>query len=290
MESWVRNKRSIKEKEIIVANSNKLKVSCIGDVNIVTKTDDCEYDVSVKDVLCVPELTTNLLSVSQLIKNNNQVSFSENSCSVYNKDGQLVAQAVLTNGVYKLMMPDNVLAACAVSSELWHRRLGHVNSQYLNQMTSAVEGIKLSEKGDTSKSSCSVCCQGKQSRLPFTHVGTRSTEKLALVHTDICGPMEVMSMGGSKYFLLFVDDYTRYIFVYFLQNKNQALKCFKNFKALVENQSNKKIKTLRSDNGLEFCNREFDIYIYRMRVLIIRKPTRTPRSKMVCVKGQTELS
>lgn len=283
MESWIMNKRSIQEKEIIVANSNKLKVSCIGDVKIVTKTDACEFDVPVKDVLCVPELTTNLLSVSQLIKNNNQVSFSENGCSVYNKDGQLVAQAVLTNGVYKLMMPENVLAACgAVSSELWHRRLGHVNSQYLNQMTSAVEGIKLSEKSDTSKSSCPVCCQGKQSRLPFTNVGTRSTEKLALVHTDICGPMEVMSMGGSKYFLLFVDDYTRYIFVYFLQNKNQALKCFKNFKALVENQLNKKIKTLRSDNGLEFCNREFDTYLQNEGINHQKTNPYTPEQNGLC--------
>lgn len=281
-ESWVVNPQYDANREIIVANNNKLQVACIGDVNIVTKTDECEFDVPVKSVLCVPGLTTNLLSVSQLIKNNNQVTFSKNGCTVYNKDGQMVAQAVLTNGVYKVKMPDSVLAASAVSGELWHRRLGHVNSKYLNQMTSAVEGIDLSEKVVSSKSSCSVCCEGKQCRLPFSHVGTRSTEKLELVHTDLCGPMEVVSMGGSKYFLLFVDDYTRYIFVYFIESKNQAFNCFKEFKTLVEKQTNMKIKALRSDNGLEFCNNEFDLYLKREGINHQKSNPYTPEQNGLC--------
>lgn len=68
IKSRVMKQQTVKEIEIIVANSNKLNVSCIGDINIVKKTDDYEYDVPVKHVLCVPELTTYLLSVSQLIK------------------------------------------------------------------------------------------------------------------------------------------------------------------------------------------------------------------------------
>lgn len=262
-ENWVNNPCYTQGDEIVVANNNKLRVLCTGDVDIVTKTKECEFEVPIKGVLCVPSLTTNLLSVSQLMRNGNKVTFTESGCSIYNKIGDLVAEACVVNGVYKLIMPECLLAASAVSGNIWHRRLGHINSNYLNQMTSAVEGIKLDKKVDIFKSSCSTCCEGKQCRLPFNHVGSRSNEILETIHTDICGPMEVPSIGGSRYFLLYVDDYSRMIFVYFLKYKSEALARFKEFKAKVENQTNKRIKTLRSDNGLEFCNKEFNLYLQK---------------------------
>lgn len=114
--------------------------------------------------------------------------------------------------------------SCATT---WHRRLGHVNKDYLNQMKNAVQGMSLDENVNISKSSCSTCCEGKQSRLPFKSTGQRSSNLLDIVHTDICGTMENVSIGGSRYFLLFVDDHSRMTFVYFLKHKNEALKYFK---------------------------------------------------------------
>lgn len=262
-ENWIVDPCYKLKDEITVANNTKLQVLCSGDVNIVTKTDECEFEVPIKGVLCVPALTTNLLSVNQLLKNGNKVIFTESDCSIYNMNNDLVAVALVVNGVYKLRTPKFALTASAVSGDMWHRRLGHINSNYLNKMPSAVQGMNLQEKVDISKSSCSVCCEGKQSRLPFNCVGIRSKEKLQVVHTDICGPMEVRSIGGSRYFLLFLDDYSRMTFVYFLKNKSEALSCFKDFKAKAENQTNKRIKNIRSDNGLEFCNTEFDLYLQK---------------------------
>ncbi|GBP76646.1 Retrovirus-related Pol polyprotein from transposon TNT 1-94 [Eumeta japonica] len=93
---------------------------------------------------------------------------------IFNKAGILVATACLLNGVYKLNMSEHCLtAAMTVSSEVWHRRLGHVNSQYLNKMQDAVEGLTIDSKIDISKSSCVACCEGKQSRLPFPKEGSR---------------------------------------------------------------------------------------------------------------------
>lgn len=275
-ESWVINPCYDQTNEIIVANNHKLRVLCTGDVNIVTIADGCEYDVPIKELLCVPDLTTNLLSVSQLLKNGNKVDFDEKGCKIYNKVGCLVAVADVVNGVYKVRMPKYAMSTSTVSGDTWHRRLGHVNSNYLNQMSEAVEGLNLVEKVNITKSTCSTCCEGKQSRLPFKHVGTRADDVLKVIHTDICGPMEVSSIGGAKYFLLFIDDYSRMIFVYFLRNKSDALACFKEFKAKVENQTNKKIKTIRSDNGLEFCNKEFDMFLQKEGIIHQKTNSYTP--------------
>ncbi|GKB75211.1 copia LTR rider [Tanacetum coccineum] len=78
------------------------------------------------------------------------------------------------------------------------------------------------------------------------------------VHADLWGPSRVESMSGCRYFLSIVDDYSRRVWVYFLRYKNEAFNKFKEWKQLVENQTSRKLKKLRTDNGLEFCNQEFN--------------------------------
>ncbi|KOB75270.1 Retrovirus-related Pol polyprotein, partial [Operophtera brumata] len=117
-------------KEIIIANQTTVPVLCSGDVNIVTVVNDVEYDITVSDVLCIPSLTTNLLSVSQLIENGNRVIFKENACYIYNKQNELVGQAESVDGVYRLytLKTELQIAATAIAlSATWHRRLGHIN-------------------------------------------------------------------------------------------------------------------------------------------------------------------
>ena len=105
---------------------------------------------------------------------------------------------------------------------------------------------------------CEICQQGKQARLSFkNNQAWRATEKLQLIHTDVCGPMKTTSLSGNKYFILFIDDYTRMCWVYFIKLKNEVFSVFKQFKALVENQSNLSIKILRSDNGMEYTSSQF---------------------------------
>lgn len=91
-------------KEIMAANQDAMPVLCSGDVNIITVTPSYKYEVTLKDVMCVPNLTTNLISISQLIKNGNNVEFKEKCCYVYNREGNLVAIANQEDGVYKLLM------------------------------------------------------------------------------------------------------------------------------------------------------------------------------------------
>lgn len=77
------------------------------------------------------------------------------------------------------------------------------------------------------------------------------------MHTDICGPMQIRSLGGAYYFLLFIDDNTRFSRIYFMSKKSQAFQYFKEFKSMVEKQTGKMIKILRSDQGGEYRLGEF---------------------------------
>lgn len=82
-------------------------------------------------------------------------------------------------------------------------------------MKQCVNGLELKGVATIDKSNCVICCEGKQTRLPFTTIGTRSNQVLDVIHGDLCGPMDETSIGGSKYFIL-VDDYSRMSFVFFL--------------------------------------------------------------------------
>ncbi|XP_070068125.1 uncharacterized protein [Drosophila takahashii] len=99
-------------------------------------------------------------------------------------------------------------------------------------------------------------------QLPFPEAtANRANELLELIHADVCGPFPTQSLGGSKYFLTFIDDKSRRIFVYFLRKKDEVLSKFMEFKNLVERQTDRKLKCLRTDNGGEFVNKEFDDFL-----------------------------
>lgn len=91
-------------------------------------------------------------------------------------------------------------------------------------------------------STCISCLKGKQSRLPFPVHENSSKELLHLVHTDLCGPMEEDSLGGNKYFLTFIDDFSRKTFIFLIKNKNEVRIKFEEFKAFAENQTGKKLR------------------------------------------------
>lgn len=275
-----------KTTEIIVANQTSVQVLCCGNLQLTTRVGTTQHNIDVNNVLCVPNLTTNLLSVSRMISCGNTVVFSEHGCRIYNSQNDCIGEANLENGVYKLniVKSDQLLAAAVQTScTLWHRRMGHINANDLQKMKNgAVEGLTYQEKADLNKSSCTVCCEGKQSRLPFPQSSTKSKDLLELVHTDVCGPMENLSLGMAKYYLLFVDDFSRMCFVFFLKSKHETFKHFKDFKQLVENQTNRKIKILRSDNGGEFCSAEMENYLKCCGIIHQKTNSYTPEQNGLC--------
>lgn len=141
--------------------------------------------------------------------------------------------------------------------ELWHRRLGHLNYEYVKKLQNMVDPFGDGDFDKKNDSACVICLKGKQSRLPFAKKGTRATKMLELVHSDLCGPMEMNSFGGARYFFTLIDDYTHKVFVYFLKTKDEVTEKFDDFKNMIENQTGLKIKILRTDNGTEYCNASF---------------------------------
>jgi len=118
-----------------------------------------------------------------------------------------------------------------------------------------VFGMKFASQ--ISKINCETCAKCKIHVRPFKPSMTCEKKILSLIHSDICGPINVESVGGARYFLTFIDDYSRYMEVVMLHNKSDALQVFKNYKCKVENLTGKRIKKLHTDNGKEYISREF---------------------------------
>lgn len=270
-------------KEIVVGNNGRLEVKCAGDVQMaIAPNNKSEAEqVTLKNVLCVPEICANLMSVSQMAKRGKTLVFDSQSCRIFDENAELMATAPLVNDLYSLnSATDRTATAFAVTTDanLWHRRMGHACRINLGKIKSAVTGVNLK---NCEIEQCVVCAQGKQTRASFKERGSRATAILELIHTDVCGPVSTNSFGGAKYLLTFVDDFSRKVFVFPMRKKSEVFELFLNFKNMVENQQNSKIKTLRSDNGTEFCNKQFDIFTAKHGIVHQRTAPYTPEQNGV---------
>ncbi|KZV34961.1 hypothetical protein F511_04935 [Dorcoceras hygrometricum] len=144
-------------------------------------------------------------------------------------------------------------------TNLWHNRLGHMSSKGLETLHK--QGCFGNDKLSCMPF-CESCVYGKQHRVSFPTAPnpkvTVCSTVLEYVHADVWGPASEPTQGGNRYFLSIIDDFSRKVWVFLLKNKSDVFDSFKNWKTLTENQTGKKIKTLRTDNGLEFCNSLFD--------------------------------
>ena len=126
-----------------------------------------------------------------------------------------------------------------------------------NQM---VSGLDLDFQQESTF--CESCVKGKSHKLPFQHSSTkRADHPLELIHSDVCGKIGTQSLGGGEYFVTFVDDHSRHVWIYILKHKGEVFQRFKEWKVLVEKASGRKVKILRSDNGGEYTSAEFAAYL-----------------------------
>ena len=143
---------------------------------------------------------------------------------------------------------------------LWHERFGHLNSGDLKLLNDQhlVNGMKISSVDEPCEEVCHGCALGKSKRLPFPKKSMHKTTKLLqLIHSDVCGPVHVPSFGGSRYFVTFTDDYSRFVTINILKTKDEVIEKFKDFLNLVENQHDLRVKKFRSDGGGEYISNEF---------------------------------
>jgi hypothetical protein len=245
----------------------------IGSVEVLADVLGQQLKIYFDDVLYVPTMTLNLLSTSAI---DYEYSFTikKGVMSLYDATDKLVGIAPKGSAKLYELQGTTVVQPCANAStvqacaaaesqqlDMWHQRLGHLglNNLQLLKSKNMAEGLTFSPTD--SLGFCEGCVLGKQTRLPFNKSGaTRATDLLELVHIDLNGKQSESSIGGANYFMLVIDDFSRYTSVYFIRNKDDALKCFDIFKKYAELKTGRKLKAVRSDNGGEFSSNAFHQY------------------------------
>lgn len=234
----------------------------VGNVNMkmTFKISDVK-NVTMYDVLYVPKLSGNLFSVGAAAKKGNTVHFKKSRCYIRGKDGTLQGMGTQrADGLYQLDVKGSfsVCHSASVAASLWHQRLGHTTK--LKELKDLVKGVDFSAEKEVPF--CEGCVEGKLSKMPYKSIGgIRSKRKMQLIHSDVCGPMQTESIGGAKYFVTFIDDYSRCCKVYFLKQKNEVLNKFKEFERTFSNECGQSVTRLRTDNGGEYTSKEFQEYL-----------------------------
>ncbi|KAF5813031.1 putative RNA-directed DNA polymerase [Helianthus annuus] len=214
---------------------------------------------SLNNILHVPELKQNLLSVQQFCLDNN-VFFEFHSSFFVVKDESthtILLTGPSEQGLYSLYLPKLKslphvsFTATKAPSAIWHQRLGHPNARVFQSIMSSSQ-LPVSNK--VSSSLCSSCQMGKSSKLSLKLSNFRSNNVLDLVYCDVWGPAPSISFNGCRFFLLCVDHHSRYMWFYPLRNKSDVFSVFQLFVKMVERQFNTKLKRVQSDWGGEFRN------------------------------------
>ncbi|UYV63922.1 hypothetical protein LAZ67_2006021 [Cordylochernes scorpioides] len=171
---------------------------------------------------------------------------------------------------------------CLISKDnsrtAWHRRLGHPSDNKLdlilkNNLLKGLDSI------NGTLDQCDACSLGKMTKVPYVHTDSnQESYPFEAIYVDLCGPMRINSLGGSKYFLTIVDGFSRRIFVEFLKDKLSAAEVLKKFIVKRENELNSKLKRLRTDNGTEFINKNLETFIESKGIKHELTTPYTPRS------------
>ncbi len=261
-------------------NSNTAKVAGIGTVAIPILVGGKKVKCLLRNVMHVPDLGYQLLSVPTFDKLGLTTSFHSKRCQI-SSGTKILATATMNGNLYELdtYPKPRGTALIANSLHVWHQRLAHTHPSTIIEMsrTKAVEGLEIKNPPKES-SNCAGCVLGKGHRTAILKKSVKQTTKLLeLVDSDVNGPFEVSSLGVSRYFVTFIDDFSRWTSLYTMKAKSETFKCFKRFHVYAEKHTGARIesvnvikrtsktaeelKTLRIDNGGEYISNEFKSYL-----------------------------
>ncbi|KAM2397176.1 hypothetical protein ACFXTH_034006 [Malus domestica] len=218
----------------------------------------------------------NLLSAFQFLRDNYCSSTLDSNRSVAKdhstaktllrgsvKDGFYPLQSSTSNRSFSGNVPPSLTASAFVSIKalvkIWHSRLGHHSSPIFRKVLSR---NKLAVQGASSvEFFCSDYAIAKNHKLPFKAASSSASHSFALLHCDVWGPAPILSVSGFRYYLLIVDDHTKYSWFFPLKAKYGVYSTFVTFKTYVENTVGNKIKAIRSDLGGEFVSSSFQAFL-----------------------------
>ncbi|GJY86261.1 putative ribonuclease H-like domain-containing protein [Tanacetum coccineum] len=258
-----------------------------------------------EDVYFIKELKFNLFSVSQMCDKKNNVLFTDTECVVLSPDfklldeNQVLLRVPRKNNMYsvdlKNVAPSGGLTclfakATLDESNLWHRRLGHINFKTMNKLVKGnlVRGLpsKIFENDHT----CVACQKGKQHKASCkTKTVSSISQPLQMLHMDLFGPTFVKSIMKKMYCLVVTDDFSRFSWVFFLATKDETSGILKAFITGIENQINHRVKIIRCDNGTEFKNKEMNQFCEMKGIKREFSVARTPQQNGVAERKNRTL-
>ena len=194
--------------------------------------------LTLEDCLYVPSVRRNLIFTTYLGKHGYYVILKDNV--VIKKDKVFICSGNIVDGheLYNSEL-DNDSHVKSLKRKfpstndayLWHLHLGHINP---NRIQRLIKDGLLEPLDFDEFPVCEPCLEGKMTKRPFNAKGRRAQELLELVYTDVCGPMSTQAKGCYEYFIAFIDDYSRYGYVYLMKRKFEAFEKFKKFRAEVK--------------------------------------------------------
>ena len=203
--------------EFLLGDNSKYLVKGIGNVTFQLNQGNT---IHLQDVLYVPNINKNLVSISAMEDKGYKVAFNDGKVRVWKKKFKdAFTLGFRVDSLYQVGGSPLSVMSCDTSlqSELWHRRFAHLHYKALPDVKNMVTGMpefRLEQEGV-----CPRCAEGKLKRGPFPSSQSKTSDILQLVHSDIFGMMLVNSLGGYLYYLTFTDDYSRKTWIYFLKKE-----------------------------------------------------------------------
>ena len=195
------------------------------------------------------------------------VVFREDDALIVRGNEILATGVKQSNGICRLLFRARVqevvneVNVSTTSLQGWHERLGHLNKRALSVLVSSgvVNGVKVRDKRDFF---CDACSLGKAHSMPFQKIiDCVNREPGEFFHSDVCGPMSQESIGGARYFVTYKHDSSRFRQVFFVKHKSDVFETFRVVERAVANKFGRTMKTLRTDNGREYCNEQMCSYM-----------------------------
>ncbi|KAK7580680.1 hypothetical protein V9T40_001309 [Parthenolecanium corni] len=234
---------------ITLADSSSTSATHIGTVDLIT---NLGRRIKFTDVLFVPELRRNLLSVRRITLQDYNVVFKKDSVEI-STDGDKLASGYVNNELYYvdffICSSEAVQSEAGLAYVQLHRRLGHLNLAAIQSMKK--NGL-VNFQGDIPET-CEPCIRGKQCQLPYPRSNIKMTRPLEQIVSDVCSA-DKTSYDGYAYFVTFLDVYTHFSAVYLLKHKSEVFSKFVEYEAMVSAQFGTKIGSFLCDNGREFIN------------------------------------
>nr|GEY00953.1 retrovirus-related Pol polyprotein from transposon TNT 1-94 [Tanacetum cinerariifolium] len=235
-------------------------------------------------VYYVEGLNHNIFPVGQFCDADLEVAFRKSTCFVRDLQGNDLLTGNRGSDIYTISLQESTsstslcLMAKATPTQawFWHRRLSHLNFDYINLLSKKDIVIGLPKLKYVKDQLCSSCELSKAKRSSFNlKVVPSSKGRLNLLHIDLCGPMRFASINGKKYILVIVDDYSRYTWTLFLRSKDETPEVLKEFLTMIQQNLQAPVITVRTDRGTEFLNKTLNAFF---KEEVIKNQTSTART------------